>query len=75
MIQGAYKTWIEEVLSILWASRTTPKTSTGESSFSLTFGTKVVIPPEVDYLTFRTESYQEPSSTDRLRENLDFLKE
>ncbi|RWW48872.1 hypothetical protein BHE74_00045016, partial [Ensete ventricosum] len=62
-------------LSILWASRTTPKTSTGESSFSITFRTEAILSPEVIYLTFWVETYEEPSSSDRLRENLDLLEE
>ncbi|RRT37633.1 hypothetical protein B296_00038398, partial [Ensete ventricosum] len=43
--------------------------------FGLTFGTEAVLSPEVVYPTFWVETYQEPSSSDRLRENLDLLKE
>ncbi|RWW60045.1 hypothetical protein BHE74_00032985 [Ensete ventricosum] len=53
----------------------TPKTPMGESPFSLTFGTEAVLPPEMVYTTLRVESYEEPTSSDRLRENLDLLKE
>ncbi|RWW63459.1 hypothetical protein BHE74_00029359, partial [Ensete ventricosum] len=43
--------------------------------FSLIFGTEAVLSPEVVYPTFWVETYQEPSSSDRLRENLDLLEE
>ncbi|XP_077215762.1 uncharacterized protein LOC143850388 [Tasmannia lanceolata] len=39
--------WAEEVLNVLWAYRTTPRTATGESPFSLTFGVEAVIPIEI----------------------------
>ncbi|RWW19930.1 hypothetical protein BHE74_00006073 [Ensete ventricosum] len=74
-VTGEHRTWVDEIPSILWASRTTLKTPTGESPFILAFGTEAVLPPEVVYPTFRVESYEESSSSDRLRENLDFLEE
>ncbi|RRT86161.1 hypothetical protein B296_00003610 [Ensete ventricosum] len=74
-VQGARGTWVDELPSILWASRTTPKCTTGESPFSLAFGTEAVLPPEVVYPTLRVEFYEDSASTDQLRENLDFLEE
>ncbi|RRT50791.1 hypothetical protein B296_00037883, partial [Ensete ventricosum] len=61
--------------SILWASRTTPKTSTTESPFNLTFGTEAVLLPEVVYPTFRVETYEESTLSNQLRANLDLLEE
>ncbi|RWW50826.1 hypothetical protein BHE74_00042879, partial [Ensete ventricosum] len=58
-----------------WASRTTPKTPTGELPFSLTFGTEAILPPEVVYPTLWVKSYKEEASDKQLRENLDLLEE
>ncbi|RRT32684.1 hypothetical protein B296_00040305, partial [Ensete ventricosum] len=57
-----------------WASRTTPKTLTGESPYSLAFGTEVVLPPEVVFLTLRIQTHDEEASNQQLCENLDLLE-
>lgn len=54
--------WVDELLSILWASRTTSKTAMGESPFSLAFETKVVLPPKVVFLTPRIENFEKGTS-------------
>ncbi|GKC51699.1 reverse transcriptase domain-containing protein [Tanacetum coccineum] len=48
------KNWMEELPHVLWAHRTMIKSSNEDSPFSLTYGTKVVIPAEVDMPTLRT---------------------
>ena len=74
-VTNAKGTWVDELPSILWASRTTPKITTGESPFSLAFGTEAVLPPEVVFLTLRIENFKESTSDDELRTNLDFIEE
>lgn len=37
--------WTEELHQVLWAHRTTPKTSNGATPFSLVYGTEAMIPP------------------------------
>ncbi|GKD50872.1 reverse transcriptase domain-containing protein [Tanacetum coccineum] len=39
--------WVEEFPNGSWAHRTMPKTSNGETPFSLTYGTKAIIPMEI----------------------------
>ncbi|XP_038680911.1 uncharacterized protein LOC119981840 [Tripterygium wilfordii] len=39
--------WVEELRSVLWAYRTTPRRSTRESPFVLAYGAEVVIPLEI----------------------------
>ncbi|MCI11137.1 gypsy retrotransposon integrase-like protein, partial [Trifolium medium] len=47
--------WVEELQSVLWAYRTTPHSTTGETPFRLVYGTKAVIPVEIGEPSRRTE--------------------
>ncbi|XP_074302795.1 uncharacterized protein LOC141635035 [Silene latifolia] len=40
--------WAEELPLVLWADRTTPKTSTGQTPYSLVYGCEAVILAEID---------------------------
>ena len=51
--------WADELPMVLWAHRTTPKEATGETPFSLVFGTEAVIPAEVGLPSYRVENYTE----------------
>ena len=42
-LDGAKRKWVEDPLNVLWAYRTTPRRSTGETPFSLTYGAEAVI--------------------------------
>nr|GEY09385.1 reverse transcriptase domain-containing protein [Tanacetum cinerariifolium] len=48
------KNWVEELPHVLWAHRTMIKSSHGDTPFSLTYGTKAVIPAEIGMPTYRT---------------------
>ncbi|KAJ8475585.1 hypothetical protein OPV22_019312 [Ensete ventricosum] len=74
-VSSATTSWVEELPSIPWASRTTSKTPTGESPYSLAFGTEVVLPPEVVFPTLRVQTQRKEESNQQLRENLDLLEE
>ncbi|RWV87729.1 hypothetical protein GW17_00050247 [Ensete ventricosum] len=74
-VTGTHRAWVDELPNILCASQTTPKTPMGESPFSLTFDTEAILPPEMVYTNLRVEYYEEPTSFNRLRENLNLLKE
>ena len=56
ILKGA---WVDELLIVLWTHRTKPKKATGETPFSLAFGTEVVIPAEVGLPSYKVESYVE----------------
>ncbi|GAU22037.1 hypothetical protein TSUD_309410 [Trifolium subterraneum] len=43
----AKKQWVEELPHVLWAYRTTPHSTTGETPFRLAYGTEAVIPPRL----------------------------
>nr|XP_027124399.1 uncharacterized protein LOC113741115 [Coffea arabica] len=39
--------WVDELPSVLWSYRTTPRSATQETPFSLTYGAEAVIPAEI----------------------------
>jgi hypothetical protein len=49
--------WVEYIPEVLWSYRTTARTPTGETPFSLNYGTKAVIPAEVGSPSFRVAYY------------------
>ncbi|RZR70513.1 hypothetical protein BHM03_00000356 [Ensete ventricosum] len=67
-------TWVDELLSVLWVLRTTPKTLTGESPYSMAFGIEVILSSEVVFLTLRVEKFTPEASKAGLRENLNFVE-
>ncbi|CAL8125951.1 unnamed protein product [Prunus armeniaca] len=50
--------WPELLPEVLWSYRTTFHTSTGETPFSLSFGTEAVAPVEIGQPTYRTSTYE-----------------
>ncbi|MCI66857.1 gypsy retrotransposon integrase-like protein, partial [Trifolium medium] len=61
---------------VLWAYRTTPHSTTGETPFQLVYGTEAVIPVEIGEPSRRTEqSLDEELNDEALREELDLVEE
>ena len=46
--------WVDELSHVLWSYRTTPRTSTGETPFSMTYGAEAVISVETKFPMMRT---------------------
>ena len=67
--------WVEELPHILWTYKTTPRRSTGETPFSMTYGAEAVIPLETGFLTTRTSSFNPKDNDEQLRRNLDLIEE
>ncbi|CAA0817150.1 Unknown protein [Striga hermonthica] len=67
---GLTLTSLEEVL---WAYRTTPRTATGKSPFSMTFGSEAVIPVEIGIPSPRVETFEVEKNTKGLRCNHDLI--
>ncbi|GJW16331.1 reverse transcriptase domain-containing protein [Tanacetum coccineum] len=67
--------WVEELPNVLWAYRTTPKTSNGETPFSLAYGTKAVIPAKIGIPTRRTIQGPDEENEEALRMNFNLLEE
>ena len=74
-LDNAKRKWVEELPHVLCTYRTTPRRSTRETPFSMTYGAKAVIPLETGFLILRTSSFT-PSSNDQLLEkSLDLIEE
>nr|XP_043633230.1 uncharacterized protein K02A2.6-like [Erigeron canadensis] len=67
--------WVDELPLVLWAHRTTPKQSNGETPFSLAFGSEAVLPAEIQISTCRTTNVSEEENDTEMRINLDLMEE
>ncbi|GJY43834.1 reverse transcriptase domain-containing protein [Tanacetum coccineum] len=69
------KNWMEELPHVLWAHRIMIKSSNGDTPFSLTYRTEVVIPAEIGMPTIRTAEVDLVQNNEALEINLDLLEE
>ena len=67
--------WIEYLLEVLWAYRTTCRSATQETPFALAFGTGAIAPFEVGVKSPRIEFTSIKRNEEALRLNLDLLEE
>ncbi|XP_073035273.1 uncharacterized protein [Primulina eburnea] len=66
--------WFEELSSILWAYRTTPRTANRETPYSLVYDSEAVLPTKIRQSSARVESY--PNNNDQTRAiELDLVEE
>src|ERR1044071_1664677 len=69
------RNWLEELPSVLWAIRTTEKTSNKKTPYSLTFGSEAVIPAEIGITTPITFHVDVQANEQETLLNLDLLEE
>ncbi|KAK2996476.1 hypothetical protein RJ639_025737 [Escallonia herrerae] len=74
-LDGAKGLWVDELHKILWAYNTTTRAPTGETPFSLSFGTEALIPIEIGLPSLRLTTYDPVQNEEALRANLDLLDE
>ena len=67
--------WAEELPHVLWAYRTTPRRSTGETLFLMSYGAEAVIPIETSFPTLRTQSFNPSNNDELLKKSLDLIEE
>ena len=67
--------WVEELYSILWTYRTTPRIPIGESSFNLAYEMEAMILLEIGLPSTRMEQYSKSSNSECRRADLDLLPE
>ena len=67
--------WVEDLSHVFWTYRTTPRGSTGETPFLMTYGAKAVIPLETGFPMLRTSSFNPSDNNGLLEKSLDFIEE
>ena len=67
--------WVEELPFVLWAYRTTTRTSTGETPFSLAYGSEAMIPVEVGMPNHRRAHFNPLQNDENLSVSLDLIEE
>ena len=67
--------WVEKLPHVLWTYRTTPRRSTGETPFLMTYGAEAIIPLETGFPTLRTSSFNPSDNNEHLKKNLDLVEE
>ncbi|XP_074346549.1 uncharacterized protein LOC141685339 [Apium graveolens] len=67
--------WAKELPWVLWAYRTTPRSSTGETPFRLASGTDALVPVEVGLESYINKVYNVEINNFGLRANVDLLEE
>ena len=75
ILDDAKGKWVEELPHVLWTYQTTPRKSTGETHFSMTYGAEAVIPLENDFPTMRTSTFTTDGNYELLKKNLDLVEE
>ena len=74
-LEEAKGNWAEELPNVLWAYRTTPRTSTGKTPFSLTYRAEAVIPTKVNLCSARVSEFDKKQNEGQLTGCLDLLEE
>ncbi|KAJ9547211.1 hypothetical protein OSB04_019754, partial [Centaurea solstitialis] len=72
-LKAAKGKWVEELPSVLWANRTTPRTSTGQTPYSLVYGCEAVLPVETRVPIARNRTIEQ--NVINLSYDLDALEE
>jgi len=57
--------WFEELPHVLWTYRKTPRRSTRETLFSMTYGSEAMIPLEIGFMMLRISMFT-PDNNDQL---------
>lgn len=67
--------WVDEIPSVLYAYRTTQRTTTGETPFCLVYGAEVVAPAEIQGQAIRVGHFEVEKNDELLKEDSTFMEE
>ena len=67
--------WVDELPEVLWTYKTTTRTPTGETPFSLSYGYEAMVPVEIGMSSLRRENYDPDQNNLLQRCELNFLEE
>ena len=74
-MEGTKGMWAEELPNVLWAYRTTPRRFTGETPFSLKYGTEAIIPAKISLYSARVSGFASAKNEELIVKQLDSLEE
>lgn len=74
-LEGLKGLWAVELPSVLWAYRTTARSSTGETLYPRSFGMVVVVLVEMELPTLRIEAFKKEQNKRGIQSFLDLLEE
>ena len=67
--------WADDLSKVLWAYRTTAKSTTGETPFSLAYGYKVMVPVELAAGSLRRDNFNPEQNMILQQRELNFIEE
>lgn len=67
--------WVQELLSVLQAIRTTTSRATGDTPFFLVYGAEAMLPPELKLGSARTDCFNESDQNERRLDDINLLEE
>nr|XP_011463623.1 PREDICTED: uncharacterized protein LOC101300244 [Fragaria vesca subsp. vesca] len=67
--------WAQKLPEVLWAIKTTTTEATGETPFSMAFGTEVVLPIETSIPSGRVKNFNATTNEEGLHLNIDLIEE
>ena len=73
-LDDAMRKLVEELSHVLWTYRTTPRRSTRETPFSISYGAEAVISLETGFPTLRTSSFTLSNNDELLGKSLDLIE-
>ena len=74
-VERSRNTWVDELLPVLWAYRTTYKVTTEATPFILAYGAEAVVPLEITHASPRVEAYEPETNEEGMRLALDLIDE
>ncbi|XP_074352689.1 uncharacterized protein LOC141691836 [Apium graveolens] len=74
-IEEILRCWVDELPNVLWSSRTTPRSATGETPFRLAYGVDVVLPIEISLISPMVEIFDPSLAFKGLRFNNGLIEE
>ncbi|CAA0843118.1 Unknown protein, partial [Striga hermonthica] len=73
-LEKASGAWVDELSSVLWAYRTTPRSTTGETPFSLAYGMEALLLVEIELSSQRSSTYDSEQNEDLMMAALDTIE-
>ena len=66
--------WADDLPKVLWAYKTTARSTTGETPFSLPYGYEAIVPSELSVGSLRRDNFDPEQNMILQRRELNFLK-